>query len=67
MVYDITDAKEIKKLLDNNDIDTIDVKVQVFVKYLRTDPDKFVLLYGKIVDNFLKGDFHILSSENYEI
>lgn len=67
MTYNITDAQEIKNLLDNNTIDTIDVKVQLFVKYLRTSPDKFGLLYGKIVDNFLKGDFHILSSENYKI
>ena len=67
MTYNITDAQEIKDLLDNKDNDTIDVKVQLFVKYLRTDPDKFGLLYGKIVDNFLKGDFHVLSSESYTI
>lgn len=67
MAYNITDAQEIKNLLDNNDRDTIDVQVQLFVKYLRTDPDNFGLLYGKIVDNFLKGNFHILSNESYII
>ena len=67
MTYNITDAQEIKNLLDNNDRDTIDVKVQLFVKYLRTEPDKFELLYDKIVDNFLKGNFHVLSSESYTI
>lgn len=67
MTYNITDAQEIKNLLDKKDTDTIDIKVQIFVKYLRTDPNKFGLLYGKVKDNFLNGNFHILSSEDYKI
>lgn len=66
MTYNITDAQYIKNLLDRIDNDTVDMKVQLFVKYLRTDPNQFGLLYGK-VDNFLNGNFHILSSENYRI
>ena len=65
--YNITDAQEIKNLLDHIDNDTIHVSVQIFVKYLRTDPDKFGLLYGKIRDNFLNGNYHVLSSEAYTI
>lgn len=67
MTYDITDAQEIKDLLDRIDNDTIDLKVQLFVKYLRTDTDKFGLLYGKIRDNFLNGNLNILSSDDYII
>ncbi len=67
MTYNITDAQDIKNLLDRIDNDTVDMKVQLFVKYLRTDPNQFGLLYGKIVDNFLNGNFHVLSSEDYSI
>jgi len=67
MTYNITDAQEIKNLLDRIDNDTIDMKVQLFVKYLRTDTDKFGLLYDKIRDNFLNGNYHVLSSEDYTI
>ncbi len=67
MVYNITDAQDIKDLLDNLNIDTVDLKVQLFIKYLRTDPSQFSLLYGKIVNNFLSGNFHILSGEEYKI
>lgn len=63
----IFDAQDIKNLLDKTDKDTIDVKVQLVVKYLRTDPDQFGTLYGKIADNFLNGNFHVLSSEDYKI
>ena len=67
MTYDIMDAQGIKDLLDHIDNDTIDLRVQLFVKYLRTDTDKFGLLYGKIRDNFLNGNLHVLSSEDYTI
>ena len=67
ITYSITDAQEIKDLLDKIDNDTIDLKVQLFVKYLRTDTDKFGLLYGKIRDNFLNGNLLVLSSEDYTI
>ena len=66
-IYNITDAQEIKNMLDNIDHDTIDINVQLFVKYLRTDPDKFGLLYSKIRDNFLNGNLHVLSNEGYII
>lgn len=65
MTYNIIDAQEIKDLLDQIDNDTIDLKVQLFVKYLRTDTNKFEVLYGKIKDNFLNGNFNILSSNDY--
>ena len=67
MTYNITDAQDIKNLLERIDNDTVDMKVQLFVKYLRTDPNQFGLLYDKIVDNFLNGNFHVLSSEDYRI
>lgn len=67
MAYNITDAQDIKNLLNNIDNDSVDMKVQLFVKYIRTDPDQFGTLYGKIVDNFLNGNFHVLSSEDYKI
>lgn len=67
MIYNVTDAQEIKKLLDDVDNDTVDARVQLFVKYLRTDPKQFGRLYGKIVDSFLNGNFHILSSEAFKI
>jgi len=67
MTYNITDAQEIKNFLDRIDNDTIDIKVQLFVKYLRTDTDKFGLLYDKIKDNFLNGNYHVLSNEDYTI
>ena len=65
MTYNIIDAQGIKNLLDQIDNDTIDLKVQLFVKYLRTDTDKFEVLYGKIKDNFLNGNFNVLSSNDY--
>lgn len=67
MTYKITDAQEIKDLLDRIDNDTVEMNVQLFIKYLRTDTDKFGLLYDNIRNNFLKGNFHILSSEDYKI
>ena len=67
MVYNITDAQDIKDLLERVDYDTVDVSVQLFIKYLRTDPNQFEQLYGKVVDNFLNGNFHVLSSEDYRI
>lgn len=67
MTYNITEAQRIKDLLDRIDNDTIDLKVQLFIKYLRTDTDKFGLLYSKIRDNFLNGNLHVLSSEDYTI
>ena len=60
-------ATPIEGLLERIDNDTVDMKVQLFVKYLRTDPNQFGLLYDKIVDNFLNGNFHVLSSEDYRI
>ena len=65
--YNITDAQKIKDLLDRIDNDTVEMNVQLFIKYLRTDTDKFGLLYDNIRNNFLKGNFHILSSEDYKI
>lgn len=67
MVYNIVDAQGIKELLDRVDNNTVNTQVQLFVKYLRTDPRQFGVLYDKIVDNFLNGNFHILSSEDYKI
>lgn len=67
IIYNIADAKDIKELLDRVDNDTVDAGVQLFVKYIRTDPKQFGRLYGKIADNFLNGNFHILSSEDYKI
>lgn len=67
VTYGISDAQGIKNLLDRIDSDTIDLKVQLFVKYLRTDTEKFGVLYGKIRDNFLNGNLHVLSSEDYAI
>lgn len=67
MVYNITDAQEIKSLLDKIDSINLELRVQLFIKYLRTDPAKFEKLYGKIRDNFLQGNYHVLSSDEFKV
>ena len=64
IIYKIYDPKEIKKLVLNTDRNTLDIQVQLFIKYLRTSPDKFKELYSSIKTRFLNVDYKILNNEN---
>lgn len=66
-VYGITEAQKIKELLDKIDNDSLDIQVQLFIKYLRTEPAKFKELYHKIEENFLNNNYKVLSSKNFNI
>lgn len=63
MVYGITIAADIIKLLNKVDRDTLDVHTQLFIKYLRTDPKKFKELYSNVQANFLNKDYSVLSNK----
>lgn len=66
-VYGITDSQEIKELLDKIDNDSLDLQVQLFIKYLRTEPSHFKKLFNGIQENFLNNNYRVLSSENLNI
>ena len=66
-IYKVFDAEEIKKIILNNNRNTIDIQVQLFIKYLRTSPEKFKNLYEQIRINFLNKDYKILNNENLNI
>lgn len=67
IIYKVFDAEEIKNIILNNDENTIDIQVQLFVKYLRTSPEKFKDLYEQIKTNFLNKDYKILNNEKLNI
>jgi len=67
MIYGITDAQKIKDLLDTIDNNSLNLQVQLFIKYLRTEPSKFNELYKKIENNFLNKDYQVLESKNFDI
>lgn len=66
-VYQKYDANEIKNLLDNLDSKTLDIQVQLFIKYLRTSPGQFKKLYETVRENFLNGNFNVLDSQNLHL
>lgn len=66
-VYTKYKATEIKNILDTYSCDNIDVRLQLFIKYLRTKPEKFDELYNKIRANFLKQDYKVLDNKNLDI
>ena len=63
IIYNVYDPEEIKELVLSTDRNTIDIQVQLFIKYLRTSPDKFKELYSLIRTSFLNRDYKILNNE----
>lgn len=56
--------KKIKGLVENTDRDQLDTQVQIFIKYMRTSPEKYEELYEQICSEILKGNCNVLSNEN---
>ncbi len=54
-------------VFDNKMINTDDPEQIFYSAGHLLNSDKFGLLYGKIRDNFLNGNLHVLSSEDYTI
>ncbi len=67
VVYDIYDEEQIKKLILKINRDSLNVMVQLFIKYLRTDPNKFKKLYEKLKTNFLNNEYKVLNNESLDI
>ena len=67
VVYKITNPQEIKKLLDRENRDSLNIQVQLFIKYIRTNPSKFKELYNNIKQNFLNENYNILSSKDFDV
>lgn len=67
ITYNIYDPEKIKSLVLKTNRNTLDIQVQLFIKYLRTSPDKFRELYSSIRTNFLNKDYKILNNEKLNI
>lgn len=66
-VYGIYDAKQIKELILKINRDSLNVMVQLFIKYLRTSPSKFKKLYEQLKTNFLNEEYKILNNESLNV
>ncbi len=64
LYYQLTNAEEIKQLIDNLSLDTLDVQVQLFIKYLRTSPIEYSELFNKIKTKLENNDTNILSDKS---
>lgn len=62
--YNLYDAQEIKDLISVTTRDTLDLKAQLFIKYLRTPPKQYSKLYKEIRSEFLNKNYFILSNKN---
>lgn len=67
MIYKIYDAKKIKELVFKTNRDSLHIKVQLFIKYLRTDPKNYKQLYYKLMPRLLNNEHKILSNEHLTI
>lgn len=63
-LYEIYNPQKIKELVEHTDRDQLDTQVQIFIKYMRTSPEKFEELYEQIYSEILKGNCNVLSNEN---
>lgn len=64
MSYNIFDAQEMKDLINNTKRDNLDVRVQLFIKYMRTPPKQYSELYNQIRSEFLNKNYSVLSNKN---
>lgn len=67
LVYMKYKTTEIKNILETYSCDSIDVRLQLFIKYSRTKPEKYEELYNKVRANFLKQDYNVLSNKSLDI
>lgn len=67
LVYNKYEASIIKKIIEKNTVDTLDIQTQLFIKYLRTKPENFEELYKRIKSNFLNKDYSILNNQSLNI
>lgn len=64
MVYNIYDPQAIKNLVNNTKRNNLDIRVQLFIKYMRTPINKYSELYKQIRSEFLNENYSILSNKN---
>lgn len=64
MVYNIYDPQDIKDLINNIKRANLDIQVQLFIKYMRTPPNKYSELYKQIRFEFLNKNYSVLSNKN---
>ncbi len=64
MTYNIFEPQEMKNLINNTQRDDLDIRVQLFIKYMRTSPKQYSKLYDQICLEFLNKNYSILSNKN---
>ena len=66
VVYHVNEPQQIKELLTNLNNNNLDIQVQLFIKYLRTPPTNYHILFSKIKTNFLNNNFQILNNKDLD-
>lgn len=64
ITYEIYDPQEIKALIDCTDRNSLNLQVQLFIKYLRTPAEKYGELYNQIREELSNENCLILSNKN---
>ena len=64
VVYNVFDPQKMKDLINNTKRDDLDMRVQLFIKYMRTPSIKYEELYNQIRSEFFNKNYSVLSNKN---